>query len=376
MAQLLLLVGYLSVLLKAGFVRHDGHEFIAWTGLFLAVPMLASGNRAVRWRCDPLLAPLLICFWYLYGPYMRQSQWGSLLNPAFNAMVRSIANVQAVAEFALHPRIWMASRDLQLKTAEERIRLVAHLPDLRDGSVDIIPSRQSEVIATGMDFRPRPTIQEYTTYSRSLIERNRLFYLSTKAPDYVLFAPGSIDGRHPASAEGALWPLFLQRYVPVERDRDILVLRKRPQPLPDILKEPVIRQARLGERIAVPTSTAPMYIKIDVRYSLLGRIAELLFKPPVISLHALYDGAPTEDYRLIPDIAREGSILVPTIKTSSMFFRLYVGDDAPNKQNRPIAFEVVVRPREAWAYQPNVSFSFAEIDTDVLAKLDNRPSIE
>ena len=79
---------------------------------------------------------------------LETAAWNSV-NPAAIAE-RSIANIQAVAEFAAEPRRWMAENDLRFKAAQERIRLAAHLPEL-PGTVDIIPSRQSEVIATGLD---------------------------------------------------------------------------------------------------------------------------------------------------------------------------------------------------------------------------------
>lgn len=368
MAQLLLLIGYLFVLLKAGFVRHDGHSLIGWTGLFLAIPAVALASRPMRAKYDPLLAPLIISFLYLYAPYVQKMP-SSVLNPVGIA-ARSISTIEGVADFARRPRGWMAEKEQQFTAAREQLHATTQLPVV-NGSVDIIPSRQSEVIAAQLDYRPRPTIQEYTTYSPRLIERNRDFYLSPKAPDYVFFTPGSIDGRHPASAEGALWPLFLQRYEPFERGNDLLVLRKRSQPLPDLVSAPVARQARLGERIDVPPSTAPLFVKIDVQYSLLGRLAEQLLKPPSIVLRVFYVEGPPEDYRLIPGMAREGAILVPTIKTASMFLQLYGGGAPANIQMRPVAFAVVASWRQSWAYKSDVRFTFAEIDMGVLSRADN-----
>ncbi|MHB8271384.1 hypothetical protein [Bradyrhizobium sp.] len=359
--QSLLLVGYFLVLLKAGFVRHDAHSYIAWSALFLAIPLLATTCGAVRWKYDPLFVPLVICFIVLFVPYAKQSRWNAF-NPV-GIVDRSIASIQTMARFVGHPRRWMADNEFELKASQERIRLQANMPYV-SGSVDVIPSRQSEVIASGLDYTPRPTIQEYTAYSRALIERDRAFFRSIKAPDYVFFAPGSIDGRHPASAEGPLWPLLLQRYEPFERRFDLLVLRKRPQPLPDLLKEAVVRQARLGEPVVVPPTSAPMFVKIDVKYNVLGRVAELLFKPPNVTLRATYDGGSTEQYRLIPGIAREGSVLVPTVRSPFEFLQLYsaVAGNSP----RPIAFEVEAAGGGAWAYQSGITISFAEIDTDIL----------
>jgi hypothetical protein len=359
--QLLLLIGYFLVLLKAAFVRHDTHSLIAWSALFLAIPLLATTCGAMRWKFGPLFVPLIICCFFLFVPYAKQARWNAF-NPVGIAD-RSIASIQTMASFVGHPRRWMADNELEFKASQERIRLQADMPDV-SGRVDIIPSRQSEVIASSLDYAPRPTIQEYTAYSRALIERDRTFFHSAKAPDYVFFAPGSIDGRHPASAEGPLWPLLLQRYEPFEHRSDLLVLRKRPQSLPDLLKEPIVRQAMLGEMVVVPAASAPMFVKIDVKYSLLGRVAELLFKPPNVTLRATYGGGSTEEYRLIPTIAREGSLLVPTIRSPLEFLQLY-GAVAGNSP-RPIAFGIEVAGRGTWAYQSDITISFAEIDTDIL----------
>jgi hypothetical protein len=366
-AQWLLLIGYLFVLMKAGFVRHDGHSLIAWTGLFLAIPAVALASGPVWAKYRPFEVTLVLSFLYLYGPYVQKMPL-NVLNPVGIA-VRSIATLGGVADFARRPFGWMAEKEQQFAAARDQLHVAAQLPAL-SGSVDIIPSRQSEVIAAQLDYRPRPTIQEYTTYSPPLIQRNREFYLSPKAPDFVLFAPGSIDDRHPASAEGALWPLLLQRYEPFERSNDLLVLRKRSQALPDLLGAPIGRRVRLGERIDVPASTAPLFVKIDVQYSVLGRLAEQLLKPSSILLRAFYAEGPSEDYRLIPGMAREGAILVPTLTTSQMFLQLFDGAAAANSRMRPVAFSVVASWRQSWAYKSDVAISFAEIDTGILSRAD------
>lgn len=365
-AQLLLLLGYLFILMKAGFVRHDGHSLIAWTGLFLAIPAVALASAPIWTQYRPFEVTLVVSFLYLYAPYVQKMPL-SVLNPV-GISARSIATLGDVADFAWRPSAWLAEKDRQFAAARDQLRVAASLP-MVPGSVDIIPSRQSEMIAAQLDYRPRPTIQEYSTYSSPLIRRNRDFYLSSKAPEFVYFAPGSIDGRHPASAEGALWPLFLQRYEPVEHSGDLLVLRKRPHPLPDLLGAPVSRMVRLGERIDVPALNTPQFVKIDVQYSLLGRVAEQVLKPPSIVLRAFYAEGPPEDYRLIPAMAREGAILVPTVATSNMFLKLYAGTAIENPAMRPVAFAIVANWRQSWAYKKSVSFSFADIDTSVPDKI-------
>jgi len=44
-------------------------------------------------------------------------------------------------------------------------------------------------------------------------------------------APGSIDGRHPATAEGAIWPDLLARYAPEDIIDGAALLKKRERPI-------------------------------------------------------------------------------------------------------------------------------------------------
>lgn len=364
-ARVALVFGYLFVAFKAGFVRHDGHSLTAWTALVLASPILLLSARQSATRSSLLgltagvsLAGLLLithgilASWRFVAPQ--------------EIALRTFQEVRSVAGFVLRPRFWVDYKEAQFAKAERRVASMMPLPVIK-GAVDIIPSRQGALIAAGLDFVPRPTVQEYTTYSQALIDRNRQFYLSDRAPASILFAPSSIDGRHPASAEGTLWPLFLMMYKPGRRVGDLLLLEKRHHPIAQIIKQPVAVQASLGERIEVPSTGTPLFVTFDIRYTVLGRLSELLFKAPQLKLRATYSNGATEEFRLIPAMARAGEILVPTIRTSSAFYQLATGQDALARLQRPMAFEITA-DNGRWAYKENVGATFAEVDVGLLAK--------
>ena len=75
------------------------------------------------------------------------------------------------------------------------------LPPLA-GTVDILPSEQTSVLANRLDYHPRPSFQDYSTYTAGLIDANRDFYAGGAAPDWVLFGPGGLDDRYPTLTEG------------------------------------------------------------------------------------------------------------------------------------------------------------------------------
>jgi hypothetical protein len=359
--ECLLLCGYLLVLLKAGFVRNDGHTLIAWTGIFLAIPIICSAVQETSLHLGRIVASMTLCVFFLFkisGVSLRT------FHP-FQTVKEAASQSTALFRTALHPQAWVDEMTNRFSQAEQAIDSASSIPSV-NGPVDIIPSRQSEVIAKKLDYRPRPTVQEYSTYSSSLIRRNREFYESDRAPEFVLFAPGSIDGRHPASAEGALWPLFLRNYDLVANTEDIVTLKKRNVGLKEILQKPILIRSRTEEPVSVPASSSALFVKIDVEYSLIGKILTILFKPPLVRLKVIYQGGDSQSYRLIPEMAREGAVLVPTITTVEDFRRLYTNSHI-DELKHPKALQLDIGKIGRWAYRNTVSFSFAGLDLDSIS---------
>jgi len=90
------------------------------------------------------------------------------------------------------------------------------------------------VIANGLAYRPRPSFQAYATYTRRLIDENRRS-LTERGPEWLLVEPESVDGRHPAMSEGALWPDIARLYEPHSLVDGLLVVHRRREPLDDVL---------------------------------------------------------------------------------------------------------------------------------------------
>jgi len=357
----LLLSGYLFLLLKAGFIRNDGHTLIAWTGTFLAIPLIGPAGHETSLNRGRIAFSMMLCAFFLFkisGVTPRTFQ-------AFQPIKEAASQSRRVLEVAVHPRAWMDEMTNKFSKAEQEIDSVSSLPSV-NGPVDIIPSRQSEVIAKKLDYRPRPTVQEYSTYSANLIRRNREFYESDRAPEFVLFAPGSIDDRHPASAEGALWPFFLQNYKPVGGSDDIVTLQKRKVGVQNILQKPILIQSGIDEPVRIPAFPPAIFVKIDVEYSLAGKILAVFFKPPLLRLKVIYQDGTSQNYRVIPEMAREGAILVPTIETADDFRRLYTNSHI-DRLKRPTTFQFAAGKIARLAYKSTVSFSFSGLDLNSIS---------
>jgi hypothetical protein len=364
MVRSLLLAGFLFVLAKSAFVRYDLHALIGWSGLALAGLVFqrsaptssAAGRLLVAGMACIAITATAASVTTAAVTYQSLSPLNPV--PAFQA---SRSQLKEGIKLATAPRSWLDEKYAQSRQATELIATSVNLPALA-GTVDIIPSRQSQVIAAGLDYRPRPVIQEYATYSEALIARNRRFFASEDAPDYLLFGPGSIDNRYPASAEGSLWPLFLQRYQTIDFAGDMLVMRKRNAPLPSLLGVAETGRAPVGDWYGLPAGNDVLFVKIDVRPNLLGKLLDFVFKPPQVKLTLAFADGPEEHFRLIPAQAREGMVLAPKIQSSSDYLMVEQWEDIGTVMRWPTGLRIDTSSFGRLAYRSEVGLSIQRID--------------
>ena len=297
---------------KTGFVRYDLHSLYAWNALAIAAAAYLAFLIDIRFALPVAAISVvsLITTWALPTGEIRH-----FVSSAIEGRVLAIGtDLQEVVRLAANPRDWLRARAVAMEKGRAETRAALPIPPL-EGSVDALPSIQSAVIAAGLNYRPRFTVQEYVAYTRALIDQNHVSWFGPRAPDYILFGLTPIDGRFPALSDGPLWPDLLRYYEPVQRQIDYAVLHRRSTPLPSLLGKPVTRVIRLGERFEL--SKEPSFLTLDIRLNGLGRAMSVLFRPPSVDLHLIYaDGRETVN-RIIPEIARAGFVITPIVENSS-----------------------------------------------------------
>ena len=230
-----------------------------------------------------------------------------------------------------------------------------------EGTIDSIGSIQASLIAAGLSYLPRPTIQEYTTYTKALIHRNRAFFADANGPRYVLFEAAAIDERYPALAEGASWPILLSAYAPERMGIGDVLLRRRAAPIGDLLDSPVGGSGELGAPLPIEFGPDPVFLSLDVKPTLIGRIADLLLKPSFLYLGVTTSQGSEQIYRLIPAIAREGFIASPVVRTNSDFVRLAEGTSAENMQ-RVRSMRVLAGFGGRFTFEQKITYTVQRID--------------
>jgi hypothetical protein len=292
--------------------------------LAIGISLYAASRWRHRRNNFPLimLACISVAISAILMPY-RIGGSAAITQEWYDAARQISFKLHELAVFVRSPHDWNRAMEGRQRQAADAVKAISPLPPL-EGTVDSIPNIQSDLIANGLKFQPRFTVQEYVDYTRALIERNRASLTGEGAAKYLFFRPGSIDNRHPALAEGPLWPDLLRFYEPDRLVGDMLLLRRRALPAGDIFSSSERRVANIREVIAIPRGV-PLLLKADIRPRLRGSLLNLLFKTPPGHISVLYADGTTASYRLIPAIAREGFIISPLVSSSSTYAFLALG---------------------------------------------------
>jgi hypothetical protein len=360
---------FLWITFKLGFVRNDLHVLFSFTGLALGFGVYAlariSAYRQGRIAAAMLAAVVVASAFYSHVRIASDPATRLPMSATLAESFRAAATeVRRTARALADPGGWMAER-MQVAAAARIARAAKNPLGRLEGSVDALPPIPDALIAAGLDYRPRPTIAEYTTYSRALIDRNRAFLSGPHAPDHIVFATQRVDYRHPALTEGPLWPLLLSRYAPSKLLGDMLLLSRRQAPVGDLLAPGSAGIARLGETMPIEFGSEPVFLSLDVRLTLLGRALDFLFRAPLVSVAVTTADGVERVYRLVPGIAREGFVASPLIESPTEFVRLAEGAGA-DELRKVTAMRVFSGLSAHLAYEPEIPFRVHHLRRDRL----------
>ena len=367
----------LLILFKAGFVRQDGHTLIAWYGLALAAAVL-SWARLRRTLPRAALLAVAVLGGTALGPWLAASRaLPSARLAAAASAERDLfvtdpgTELAAAWSLAWDPAGTVAGWRDAKDQAWRDIAAATPLPRL-DGGVDVLPSWQSRLLVPGLDYRPRPSFQEYSTYTPGLAAANRAFLSGPGAPAWVLFGPEpgfgalTLDRRYPNLAEGALWPDLLAGYRPERRIGELVALHRRAAPVP-LTFGPLRRVAAdFGE--AVPVEPPPrgggkagaVVLGVVVRPTLLGRLAALLFRPAPLFVTVGFADGHRMPYRFVSGIGAGGFVVSPLVTNATEFEMLAEGA-VPPPGRIVTSFSLDVAPRFWSFYAPSVAIEMRTV---------------
>ena len=358
----ILLLGLLFTLFvafKSGFVRHDEHALIA-AGTLAMAPLVLVGTLRAR----SLLAAVLVtlsALTFISHHYVGY-EWPSVARGRDRLALAASGAWTRITDPGRLPRLFEA-----YMAAERTAMPLPHVT----GPTDIYSSGQMILLANGLDWLPRPALQSVTVFSGAL-ERADLDHLEggTHPPvQNVFYRVENEDGRLRSTEDGLSWPALLSEFRVESYDRalDTALLRRQPGAPLAAPSGPLLLDGRhrLGDEVALPESpTGLAWATLDIQPTLAGRLASLLFRPPVLTLTIRYANGEVERARLVSGLARAGFLLTPRVlNTEDMLWLLLPERRAPGF--RPVSISLTGESGTRWLWQRRFTLHMQAIDIAV-----------
>lgn len=339
----------LFVAFKEGFVRHDAHAVIAVTTLVISGALMML---VIRGRMVVAFAVVSVLVFAYVGSHYRQF----LIDGPVNRVVAEFSTAYArLSTFITRPEVLKE----RYKHALAQIRDEHPLPVL-PGTTDIYSYNQSALIASRNTWNPRPIFQSYSAYTPRLQALNRRHLESRNAPQNVFFRLQPIDGRLPTFQDAASWPVLWNRYRVIGAVRDVLILRRHPDPnTRRLLRTFSTTQVRLGQKVQVPERDQPVFVRLKVQPTILGQLFSFLYKIPRLEITVTLSDGSQETYRLVSGIARSGFLISPLVTNIKQFALLASGCGNALSGREVESFSVTARSDTDifWRNRHSVTFS-------------------
>lgn len=286
--------------LKAAGVRT--HDMTGASALMVVAAVIVLLATRPRW-----LAPLL-------GVVVVAASWHPIASLVGLTGSRLAHAPAAVAERIVTP----GHLDRRYADAVADIRRHQLMPRASSDS-DVYAIAQSDLLAQGVDWNPRPVIQSYAAYTPGLAELNRKHLTGPDAPENVYFSFSSIDGRLPTLEDGpSLMPLAglyqLTRFDPTTR---YVVLHRRASPEPVRRGKVRTLHAELGEPIEIPPTRSGWVASFEIEKTLIGRVRSTLWRPPMMKIELTLSNGSKPVWRFVPAMARSEFLLSPYVPTTA-----------------------------------------------------------
>jgi hypothetical protein len=214
------------------------------------------------------------------------------------------------------------------------IRSEYPLPALK-GTADIYTYDQSVLVATNIDWNPRPVFQSYSAYTPVLARQNEEHLRGPDAPDWVLFDLETIEGRLPSLDDGLSWPALFDNYTFSSYNGQVVLMRKNQLTRANSNYDDVYEKScKTGATVALPETDGPLFAEVDLEPTLAGRLLTVLFKPPQLRIVLGLANGTTRRYRVVPNMMKTGFLLSPLVSNTNEFASLVNGINGSQEKGR------------------------------------------
>lgn len=354
LALLLGAAAYLFLNWKHGFIRADGHQvgfYFAALALIVGAPLFLEDTARLRWVKTTLLVTsglLSVLSLELVLPGLTRGALSALQD-----------RVDRNISFALGVSHTRGLYDAHLTTEKAALDLPKTRAKVKTATLDVLGYEQAVALFNGFNYQPRPVFQGYSAYTPYLSHANYDYYVSSRAPEYVLFKLQSIDYRLATMDDPHVLRLLIQRYTYLFSEQGFTLWKRKPGSFEAAALEPKPLRTvtgKVGEKIDLADLAGQnLWVEIDYRFNLLGKIRRFLFKPPLVELRVIDEAGVESTYRLPQPIGKTGFMLSPVVNDMMEFMRAAGG--VPTRRVRTLVVEVAKQDRDCLNDEISVSFS-------------------
>ncbi len=352
---LLLNAGFVLVGFKHGFIRHLSGQ----AQIFFANMLLVFCSFYIIHKDKLTLLPKRLCLVIIYTLiiFMIKGRSHLLLPNALGNLKTASSTLSLITSDS-------GGRAQILENAKSKIRKDYPLSNetlkhIAEASVDILPVEISLAYAYDLDWSPRPIFQTYSAYTNKLDKLNSQYFESGNAPEILLYALRSIDGRYPLFDTPATFRTILKNYKPLFVDGKFVILKKTNTPNRFSAKTISTIDAEFGKTVSVPKAEdGYLFAKVYMDYNWLGQIMKLAYKPPLVSISLTVEGN-TVKRRFIFSTAKNGIFLSQYIDNTEDLFNILNGEVNNNLDT------ILISTKHQSFYDKNIRIEFFKVPYNV-----------
>ncbi len=344
---------YLYLNWKHGFIRADGHQvgfYYAVLTVIVTSPLLLED--APRFGLPKRLLLIVAALLSLLS-----------LELVLPGLVRGILGaaqhkVDMNVGFALGRDNTRGLYETKLQTEKDALDMIRTKAMVGRSTIDVLGFEQAVAVFNNFNYQPRPVFQGYSAYTPYLSRLNYDYYASDRAPEFVLFKLQTLDYRLSTMDDPHVLRLLVQRYTYLFTEQGFTLWKRKPGPFDAAAFEPKPLRStpvRLGQKIDLADlADRNIWVEIDYRFSLLGKLRRFTFKPPVVNLRITDQKGYESVHRLPRSIGRAGFMLNPVIDDLLDFMRAAGG----TPKRRAVAITIETSTQDQDCLQDDMQISY------------------
>lgn len=308
---------------KHGFVREDLHivEFFSFISfVFAIIYALNPNNYMVETLIKQFKVKRVLAVFFVITSISAVGYSYYFQNFAQELFKSRIVMLKQVSNIITHPSSLVKNNEkLELEFNNMKNSTIPRVKEIvKKDTIDIYNYNQNYIIYNSFSWKPRPIFQSYSAYTSKLLRLNKN-QLIEQMPAYTLVNVKTIDNRYPLMDDNQWFRELLHRYAPVLQEGELVLMRNKFQSSPTpTLNEIETKDIQIGGKYEFPKieSLKLTYIDLNIKYTLMGKIRNLLYKPDEISIVVDLEDGQSKTYRIIPEMLKEPILISPLIETN------------------------------------------------------------